>query len=200
MLGADRRVILTHSPTLHQAQSAGFAQTLAKALTKLDDLANTLARGKTRRTTTQITTAIAAITADAWVRRVIHTELTGTTPATHRLTVTIDEHARATLEDEVFGKRVLVTNQDDWPIADVVAAYRSQSQVESAFRQLKDPHVVSFSPMHHWTEHNIRVHTFTCVLALQIAGLMARHAHQNRPATCRYLNCWAPWPASRRPC
>jgi hypothetical protein len=36
--------------------------------------------------------------------------------------------------------------------------------------------VVSFSPMHHWTEHNIRVHTFTCVLALQIAHLMRRKA------------------------
>ncbi len=30
--------------------------------------------------------------------------------------------------------------------------------------------------MHHWTEHNIRVHTFTCVLALQIAHLMRRQA------------------------
>ena len=30
--------------------------------------------------------------------------------------------------------------------------------------------------MHHWTDHNIRVHTFTCVLALQIAHLMRRHA------------------------
>ena len=41
---------------------------------------------------------------------------------------------------------------------------------------MKDPHVVSFSPMHHWTDHNIRVHTFTCVLALQIAHLMRLHA------------------------
>jgi hypothetical protein len=38
--------------------------------------------------------------------------------------------------------------------------------------------MVSFSPMHHWTEHNIRVHVFTCVLALQIAHLMRRHAAQ----------------------
>ena len=30
--------------------------------------------------------------------------------------------------------------------------------------------------MHHWTEHNIRVHVFTCVLALQIAHLMRRQA------------------------
>jgi hypothetical protein len=32
--------------------------------------------------------------------------------------------------------------------------------------------------MHHWTEHNIRVHVFTCVLALQIAHLMRRAAAQ----------------------
>jgi hypothetical protein len=33
--------------------------------------------------------------------------------------------------------------------------------------------------MHHWADHNIRVHLFTCVLALQIAHLMRRHAHQH---------------------
>ena len=43
---------------------------------------------------------------------------------------------------------------------------------------MKDTRVVSFSPMHHWTEHNIRVHVFTCVLALQIAHLMRRRARQ----------------------
>ncbi len=32
--------------------------------------------------------------------------------------------------------------------------------------------------MHHWTEHNITVHMFTCVLALQIAHLMRRKAAQ----------------------
>ena len=78
----------------------------------------------------------------------------------------------------MFGKRVLITGRNDWPLAEVVAAYRSQSEAEFAFRQLKDAHVVSFSPMHHWTDHNIRVHLFTCVLALQIAHLMRRHAAQ----------------------
>src|SRR5674476_1698977 len=73
-------------------------------------------------------------------------------------------------------QRILITNREQWPVAEVVAAYRSQSDVEFSFRQLKDPRVVSFSPMHHWTEHNIRVHTFTCVLALQIAHLMRRQA------------------------
>ncbi|HZJ04752.1 MAG TPA: IS1634 family transposase, partial [Nocardioidaceae bacterium] len=176
--GTERRVVLTHSPTLHAAQQLGFAQTLAKALGKLTDLAETLARGKTRRSAAKVTAEINAITHDPWLRRVLLTELTGTTPAAHRLSVKVDQKAQDALEAEVFGKRILVTNRDDWPIAEVVGAYRSQSDAEFSFRQLKDPHVVSFSPMHHWTEHNIRVHTFTCVLALQIAHLMRREADQ----------------------
>ncbi len=174
--GTERRVILTHSPTLHEKQVAGFAQTLAKAQTKLTELAETLARGKTRRTTAALTEHINAITRDTWLRRVLDCTLEGDTPATHRLSVSINEKAKQELEDEVFGKRILVTTHEDWPIAEVVAAYRSQSDAEFGFRQLKDPHVVSFSPMNHWSEHNIRIHTFTCVLALQAAHLMRREA------------------------
>ena len=197
--GTDRRVVLTHSPTLHTAQSRGFDQTLAKATAKLAALADTLARGHTRRPRDKVTTEITTILKDPWVRRVVACQLTGDTPAEHRLSFDIDDQARTELETEVFGKRVLITDRDDWPIAEVVAGYRSQSEAEFAFRQLKDPHLVSFSPMHHWTDHNIRVHIFTCVLALQIAHLMRRHADQ--PAcTCPCANCSTPSPASRRPC
>jgi transposase len=59
-----------------------------------------------------------------------------------------------------------------------VTAYRSQNDVESSFRQMKDPHVVSFSPMHHWTDSKIRVHVFYCVLALTIAHLMRRETEK----------------------
>src|SRR5699024_218033 len=62
--GTDHRVILTHSPTLHQKQAAGFAQTLAKAQTKLTDLAETLQRGKARRSTHKLTEHISTITKD----------------------------------------------------------------------------------------------------------------------------------------
>ena len=111
------------------------------------------------------------------MRRVITTELTGQEATTLRLTWTINEHARTELETEIFGKRILVTDRDDWSVSEIVAGYRSQSDVESGFRQLKDPHVVGFSPMFHWTDSKIRVHMFYCVLALAIAHLMRRQAH-----------------------
>lgn len=177
--GTDRRAILTHSDELHAAQVTGFeGTTLAKAARKLDDLAATLARGRTRRPRAKVEEHIRAITKDTWVRRVVRWELTGEVPAQLRLSWAVDPTARAELEDELFGKHVLITDHDHWPVTEVVAAYRSQSEAEFSFRQLKDRHVVSFSPMYHWSEHNIRVHVFTCVLALQIAHLMRLQAER----------------------
>ena len=177
--GAQRRAILTHSPELHQSQAAGFCgTTLAKAGKKLDELAATLARGKTRRPRDKVEAEIEKITAKPWVRRVITWQLTGDQPRDMRLSWSVGQDARAALEEEIFGKHVLITSHGDWPVAEVIAGYRSQSEAEFSFRQMKDTRVVSFSPMHHWTEHNIRVHVFTCVLALQLAHLMRRKAAQ----------------------
>jgi transposase len=175
--GARRRAILTHSPELRQSQAAGFdGTTLAKAGKKLGELAATLAGGKTRRSRDKVEAEIEKITRKPWTRRVITWQLDGDQPRDLRLSWSVDPEARAALEEEIFGKHVLITSHDDWPVPEVIAGYRSQSEAEFSFRQMKDPRVVSFSPMHHWTEHNIRVHVFTCVLALQTACLMRRKA------------------------
>ena len=198
--GADRRAVLTHSPELHQSQALGFTgTTLAKAGKKLDELAATLARGKTRRSREKVQAEIKKITGKPWVRRVLTWQLSGDRPKDLRLTWHEDPAARAALEDEIFGKHVLITGHDDWPAAEVIAGYRSQSEAEFSFRQLKDTHVVSFSPMFHWTEHNIRVHVFTCVLALQSRPPDAAQSPSAPGCTCPSANCSANSPASRRP-
>jgi transposase len=174
-LGVTRRAVLTHSANLHAKQSRGLDQTLAKARRRLADLAARLARGRTRRDRDQVQAEITAICKPRWVSEILTATLTGDTPAELRLSWRTDAKARKRLEQRLFGKRILFTNRD-WPVPDVVAAYRSQSDAEFGFRQLKDPHVVSFSPMHHWTDSKIRVHVFYCVLALAVAHLMRRHA------------------------
>jgi transposase len=176
VLGRRRRVILTHSVGLHTAQQVGFAQTLRKATAALAELAGRLARGRTRRPQPKVQADIDTICSPRWVARVIRTELTGDTPATMRLSWRIDPHAQAALEQEIFGKRILVTDHDDWPLHQVINAYRSQEELEAGFRQAKDTHVVSFAPIRHFTDHKIRVHLFTCVLALSLAHLMRREA------------------------
>ena len=178
--GTVRRTILTHSPELHESQARGFeGTTLAKAGTKLDALAATLARGKTRRPRAAVEAEIAAIPAPPGCaasspgsdRRRTRRPAPGMEHRHHRPRGAGRRTVRQARADHrprrLAGRRGLT-------------GYRSQSEAEFAFRQLNDPHVVSFSPMHHWTEHNIRVHTFTCVLALQIAHLMRHRARRAR--------------------
>jgi transposase len=175
-LGVTRRAVLTHSANLAAKQSRGLDQTLAKAWRRLTELQTRLARGHTRRTRDQVESEIAAILKPRWVADILTVTLIGEEPAHLRLHWHTDSRARKRLEQQIFGKRILFTNRD-WPVPDIVAAYRSQSDAEFGFRQLKDPHVVSFSPMHHWTDSKIRVHVSYCVLALAVAHLMRRQAN-----------------------
>jgi transposase len=179
VFGQPRRIVVTHSENLHDKQSRGFDQTLGKARRQLADLAARLARGKTRKPRPKVEAEIAAIVKPRWVGRVISTTLTGDTPAELRLTWRTKPTARRVLETELFGKRILFTAKHDAPLATIVADYRSQSEVENDFRQMKDPQVVSFSPMFHWTDQKIRVHVACCVLALTTARLMVREADRH---------------------
>jgi transposase len=178
VFGHERRLVVCHSEGLHAKQSRGFDQTLAKVHRQLTVVQARLARGKTRKGKEKVESEIAAIVAPRWVSRVISTTLTGDSPAELRLAFRTSAKARSALEEELFGKRILFS---DKPIemastAQIVAGYRSQEAVEADFRQMKDPHVVSFSPMFHFTEQKIRVHAFYCVLALMVARLMVREA------------------------
>jgi len=177
-LDADRRVVVTHSDRFHQAQARGFEQTLTTAKRRLGALQARLARGHTRRPRAAVEAEIRQILAPRWLDRVIGWELQGTTPASLRLWWRTDPAAKRQLASEVFGKRILFTDRADWPVDQVVAAYRAQADVEAGFRQLKDPKIVSFSPMFHRTDRHIRVHVFYCVLALAVAHLLRRQAAQ----------------------
>ena len=176
--GAERRLVVCHSENLHLKQSKGFDQTLSKAQRQLGEIRDRLARGKTRKAADKVEAEVAAILKPRWVSRVVSASLLGESPAELRLNFTVSKKARADLEKELFGKRILFSDKDVTvaPTAVIVANYRSQETVEADFRQMKDPEVVSFSPMFHWTDQKIRVHVFYCVLALMVARLMVREA------------------------
>src|SRR5260370_498827 len=151
-----------------------------------------LARGKTRKAKEKVEAEIAGIVAPRWVARVVRTTLTGDDPTELRLSFATDDKARAALEEELFGKRILFSDKtaEQTTTAQIVAGYRSQESVEGDFRQMKDPRVVSFSPMFHFTEQKIRVHVLYCVLALIVARLMMREPGQaGLPLTGRALLC-----------
>ena len=188
LFGHPRRVVVTHSQNFHDKQAAGFAQTMAKARDQLTDLSARLGRGQGRKSRDKVEAEIADILKPRWLDRVISVTLRGEEPAEMRITWRTKPKAIDELAGELFGKRVIFTDHDDWSIADVIAGYRSQSDVEADFRQMKDPKVVSFSPMFHWTDQKIRVHVWYCVLALMVARLMSREtARAEIPMSVREL-------------
>jgi transposase len=188
LFGHQRRIVVTFSQHFFDRQSAGFEQTLAKARRQLSHVAARLQRGTGRKSVDKVEAEIEGILAPRWLSRVLSVTLHGTEPGELALTWRTNARAKAALADELFGKRVIFTDRDEWSIAEVVAAYRSQSEVEADFRQMKDRHVVSFSPMHHWTDQKIRVHIFYCVLALMAARLMRRETERaGSPMSVRAL-------------
>ena len=56
--------------------------------------------------------------------------------------------------------------------AQIIEAYRGQSKAESAFRDLKDPRMLSTRPQFHWTDQKLHVHAFMCVTAYLLVTLL----------------------------
>ena len=76
------------------------------------------------------------------------------------------------LLQQYFGLRVLITDRSEWTTAQIVEAYRGQSRVEAAFRDLKDPGMLSTRPQFHWTDQKLQVHAFMCVTAYLLVRLL----------------------------
>nr|WP_033292295.1 hypothetical protein [Amycolatopsis jejuensis] len=173
--GVRRRVLLTHSETLHAAQYRAFTSDLSTTVRELDALAAALAAGTHRGDRTQVHAEISRIIRGRRVERVLSTTLTGTRAGELRLERRIDDTAVARLVDEFFGKQILVTDRD-WPVAEVVTAYRARTYLESTFRSLTGPTTAGPTPRWDWTSHRIAVHTLVSVLAATVTHLMRREA------------------------
>ena len=82
----------------------------------------------------------------------------------------LEEYRRLT--EHYFGLRVLSTDRSQWTTAQIVEAYRGQSRVEAAFRDLKDPGMLATRPQFHWTDQKLQVHAFMCVTAYMLVRLL----------------------------
>lgn len=67
---------------------------------------------------------------------------------------------------------VIRTDRMNEDLAEVVERYKELSQVEGAFRELKD--VISARPIHHWKGRRIRSHIRICFLTLLISMILRK--------------------------
>jgi len=175
--GAERTVVLFISKTLRAGQIRGLAQHLRKALKDLDAWKETLNAPRSGpRNVENAKKKIDSILAAQHLKKIVHVHYDPKREGAKRLSWRIDEAARAHLEREVFGKRILITDRHEWSVEEIILAYRGQSEVEGAFRQLKDDEHLTIRPHYHWTDQKLRVHTFICLVAFLLAKVVERDA------------------------
>lgn len=88
----------------------------------------------------------------------------------------LNHDALDNLINQRLGRTVLFTDHTDWNPGQVIGAYRSLTQIEDAFKNMKNIDFLHWQPAHHWTDQKIKVHGFYCVLALLLATLARKLA------------------------
>jgi len=175
--GAERTVVLFVSERLRAGQIRGLRQHLEKRLKALAQWKEQLAKPRSGpRSAEAAQGRIDQLLSGQHLSKVLHIEYNADRQGGDRLEYWIDDAARMHLETEVFGKRIVATNRDEWSTEDILLAYRGQSEVEAVFRQLKDDEHLALRPQYHWTDQKIHVHAFICLLALLLARIVEHQA------------------------
>jgi len=183
VFGQQRTVVVTYNEHLLEGQMQGINANLHKARRKLHDLQHSLRgrqagriKGGKKPTLQSVTRQVEQILGGQFLKKLLRFKVEdGPVPA---LSYHTDTAALGRLMRTQLGKTILFTDNHAWTNEEIVLGYRAQHHIESAFRDMKDPHFLGWSPMFHWTDSKIRVHAFYCVLALTLTSLLQRTLHQ----------------------
>jgi transposase len=183
--GRDLTVILTYNQALYDAQLDGVRANIERCTERLNALQQDLEeryrkespRGKSP-TKASVEKKIDGILSVEHMKTLFIRDVQEGIKGRIRMSTFFDNDAFEKLKTERLGRSILITNHDDWTTERIISAYRSQYHIEDAFRRMKDTKYLSFRPIHHFTDSNIRVHAFYCVLALLLASLMNKKLEQ----------------------
>jgi transposase len=175
--------VVAYTESFFTQQLSGVTTNLVKCQKKLMDLEKSLRKwrqGKTRGkrpTVRGVQKSVRGILSSQFMKDLfsISVEQERGLP---RLRYEVDHTALAKLTNERLGRTVLVTDHRDWSAKEVIGAYRSLTDIEEAFKNMKNTDFLHWQPAYHWTTQKIKVHGFYCVLALLLATLARNTARK----------------------
>lgn len=171
MAGQQREVVVVFSPKLQEGQIRGLHQALARTHRELAGM------GLNPRLTPEAAKQrLEHIRGRQYVRSLLCYQIETNEETGPRLRIWTDYQEYQRLTTRYFGLRILVTDRAEWTTAEIIEAYRGQSRVEAAFRDMKDPYMLSTRPQFHWTDQKLHVHAFICVTAYLLVTLLHRRA------------------------
>jgi len=174
MAGKEREVVVVFSQQLQEGQLRGLAQSVARSCRELEEMGF--------RPQTSVDAAkrkLKKICGRQYLRALLCHQVDADEQGAVRVRIWSDWPEYQRLATRYFGLRVLITDRAEWSTAQIIEAYRGQSKVEAAFRDLKDPRMLSTRPQFHWTDQKLHVHAFMCVTAYLLVTLLHRRATRN---------------------
>ncbi len=168
-----KKIVVTYDNKLAYNQKIRTDKAIQKALNKLQNLKGRIKDSSKSRD--EILIKVNDVVGKSYLKNLISYKLEETV---NGLKLTFWENEEAYEQKrKTFGKNILFTDRMSLPAQEIIKIYRDKSIIEEQIKNLKDTHIIRFTPMWCWTDNMIRVHAFTCVMALLFLRLLVKKVH-----------------------
>ena len=158
--GKDHAVVITHNPSLATRKDKTFAGRMEKCRSYINDYIADANKSRRKRKIERMKETI-----DKYLKaRKMNRYLDYTIESNGTFSVTIRE--KRDLVDFMFGKNVLFTDRLDMETSSIIEHYKDRWIIEDGFRKMNYDDNISVTPMFTWTDQQISLHMFVCVIAL----------------------------------
>jgi transposase len=181
--GASCRAVLAYTESFFTQQLQGVTHNLVQCQKKLMDLEKSLCkwregkrRGK-RPTVRQVQASVRGILSAQFMTQLFQIAVTEEKEVA-TLRYAVDHAALDKLTHERLGRTLLLAAKTQGDAKNIIGTYRSLTQIEEVFKNMKNVDFLRWQPAYHWTNQKLKVHGLYCVLALLLATLARKVATQ----------------------
>ena len=161
VMGLDMKLVLTYNDKLYRKQqnslNAGIKKLKKQLEIKWDQYKLPLKR---------VPKGIKTILSDSRYKNYLSVRCKKGQP------VFIERTENINAKKKSFGKSLLFSSKTNTLSQSIIELYHSKDKIEDGIKLLKDPHLISWQPMRHWTDTKIRAFAFCSIMALVLIRIM----------------------------
>lgn len=175
------KAVLAYSERYFSSEFVELTESIRKCQQQLQDLDKWLENGPKRESDKKyyslesVRSKVNSIRSTSYLKRVMKVDIL-TEKEIPRLEYAIDQKEIDVISQTCLGRTLLFSSYLEWSENEIIDAYRSQQNIEDAFKLMKNREYLHWHPAFHWTDQKIKVHSFYTVLALLLATLAHRTA------------------------
>ncbi len=168
VMGVDMKLVLTYNDKLYRKQQNSLNASIKKLKHRI-----TTKWSEYKRAPKRVPKGVKNILSESRYKKYIGVRCKKGEP------VFYDKEAEIEKMKNKFGKTLLFASDDTEKPVNIIDLYHSKDKVEDGIKLLKDPHLISWQPMRHWTDTKIRAFAFCSVMALMLIRIMEYKATIN---------------------